>query len=359
MDSSFQEIRPLENLSRNKYRFFVLFCLLVHILILTYSLVFGITLLAIFNCASILCYIVSYIILMRGNNILPFYIGYMEIILHSFATNLIIGNQYGFSLYFLVSVPMAFNLLHDYNKKSSIYKSLFLSFLSFLLYTICYALSKSINPLYQSPELKKTVTYVFMINILIAFLSSSMFCLIFIYETDEAMNKLYNKNKELNVLANRDTLTGLYNRRTMTEHVMRMYEDFEETKVPFALIICDIDDFKMVNDSLGHDCGDLVLKSLARVLTGLTRDNDFLCRWGGEEFLILLNNINLEQARATAERFRSKIKETEMRYKDTVLSVTMTFGVAVADESTTYEELFRLADHRLYEGKNNGKDQVV
>ena len=112
-------------------------------------------------------------------------------------------------------------------------------------------------------------------------------------------------------------------------------------------------------EEYGHDCGDVVLKEIARVLTSLTRENDFLCRWGGEEFLILLNQIERNTANEIAERFRTSIGDTEIRYKDTVLSVTMTFGVSDAIESDSYESMFRLADKRLYEGKENGKNQVV
>ena len=359
MDSSFVESRSLEALSKFKFHIFTGICLFMHISLFVYCLLFSVMPLMIINIGSILCYVICFALLKKGKTEISFYIGYIEIILHAFAATLILGHSFGFSLYFLVTVPMVFNLLHDYNDKKSARRSLILVFLSFILHTCSYALSCIYEPICHSDAIDKTVMFLFLINSLSAFVIASIFSLIFIYEADEAMNKLYNKNKELNVLANRDTLTGLYNRRTMTEHVMKMYEDYEKSHSPFALVICDIDDFKKVNDSLGHDCGDVVLKEIARVLTSLTRENDFLCRWGGEEFLILLNQIERNTAKEIAERFRTSIGDTEIRYKDTVLSVTMTFGVSDAIESDSYESMFRLADKRLYEGKENGKNQVV
>ncbi len=342
-----------------KYKMLLCFCIFTHVVFLVYSLINSVDALAIFNVFSVTLYVVLLLFVEKRSTLITFIISYGEIAVHAFFATLMLGQEFGFSFYFLVLVPMSFNLLHTPEVKQYRGISILLAVFSFCMFSCSYTVSFYTDPIYDATAFRETIPLIYMMNIFVAFFNCAFFSVLFAYDVDTAMGKLYSKNRELNVLANRDALTGLYNRRTMTGHVANMYEDYQTTETPFSLVIGDIDDFKKVNDSLGHDCGDLVLKTVAKVLRSLTRDNDFICRWGGEEFLILLKNAEKSQAHRIAERFRERISESEVRYKDVVLSVTMTFGVSCANESKSYEDLFRLADHRLYEGKSNGKNQVV
>lgn len=352
-------IKTLPNISSTlKFKIFIILCLIIHSLIALFACIYTIPPLVIFNIGSILVYLICGFIVNEHQS-LVFYIGFMEIILHSFVSVLLVGNSFGFSMYFIALVPMAYHLLHATNAKRYLLKASILSAVSFILYASCYIVSIQNEPVYDSYGLTKVRPYIYIINMLIAFIALTMFSILFLIETECAYNSLYSKNAELGNLANHDPLTGLYNRRTMTEHITEMYAVNTEQRIPFSLIICDIDNFKQFNDTYGHECGDEVLKTIAGVLTTFTREHDFLCRWGGEEFLVILKNIDIKTAKAIAERIRHQISVTGIKYNDEFLHITMTFGVALSSEAENYKDLFKLADKRLYIGKNSGKNVVI
>lgn len=346
------------NKTNFKYKASTILCVFVHSSIAVFSLLYDIMPLFLFNTLSILIYVFNIFIVEKHADFI-FYITFAEIILHSFISVILLGNDFGFSMYFILLVPMAYNMLHSINTSHYIIKSNILSVVSFLLYVTCYVISNNNDPIYQNAALDRIRPYVYIVNMFITFFTLSVFSIMFIIETVEAYNKLRSQNQQLDTLANTDPLTGLYNRRTMTDHVMNIFEDYKVNSEPFSIIICDIDDFKVVNDTYGHKCGDEVLKTVATTFSGLTREKDFVCRWGGEEFLILLNNTDIEQAKTIAERVRSKICNTEVSYAEHIIKITMTFGVATVTEEADCDALFRLADSRLYQGKKNGKNVVV
>lgn len=339
-------------------RLFVIFCIIIHSLIATFSICTHIYPMLIFNVCSIISYIFCFFIA-KNHPAKVYYIGFGEIVLHSFMSVILIGNSFGFSMYFIALVPMSFHLLHAAKSNNPFIKACFLALISFVFFSTCYIISNLNEPLYASEFLNTLKPYVYIINMFITFIALLGFSILFLIEIETAYSNLYSKNLELDNLANTDPLTGLYNRRTMKAHIQNMYEDYNITKNPFSVIVCDIDNFKKVNDTYGHECGDEVLKTISSVLSSLTRGQDFLCRWGGEEFIVFLHNIDKDMARTIAERIREKIQETEMQFGDTKLHITMTFGVASVTETDDYEELFNLADSRMYEGKKSGKNKVV
>ena len=122
--------------------------------------------------------------------------------------------------------------------------------------------------------------------------------------------------------------------------------------------MADIDHFKKFNDSYGHDCGDFVLQSLSKIITAQIRAKDSVCRWGGEEFLILVNDSQ-DIAIDVANRIRSAIEAYEFNYEGKALHVTITLGVSGYYSSAKVKTLIEIADKRLYKGKENGRNQVV
>ncbi len=341
-----------------KFKVFILFCIITHSAIAVFSYINDITPLFIFNIGSIIVYVLCIFILPKRPN-LVFYFGYLEIILHSFVCVLLIGDDFGFSMYFITLVPMAYSLLYSTRTKNYNKKATLLALFSFFLYAGCYMISHYNEPAIITDSLRAASPYVYLINMLIVFTGLTFFSILFLLETEQAYDKISMKNRELDNLASKDALTGLYNRRTMTEHVISMYKESSDTRLPFSLIICDIDNFKTYNDTYGHDCGDEILKIVSEQLTTLTREHDFLCRWGGEEFLIFLKNINTGMAKIIAERIRIQIEETDICYNNQTMNITMTFGVASSNETDDYKALFKLADNRLYQGKRDGKNRVV
>lgn len=164
---------------------------------------------------------------------------------------------------------------------------------------------------------------------------------------------------ELEISSTTDPLTELYNRRYMLRKIDLERERFKRSTKPFSIIITDIDHFKDINDTHGHDCGDYVLKELAILMKNLLRKVDFIARWGGEEFLILLTETDASEALIMAERLRTQISSHEFIFQSQQLQVTMTFGISEYKDEPTMEEAFKRADRALYHGKNNGRNQCI
>lgn len=163
-------------------------------------------------------------------------------------------------------------------------------------------------------------------------------------------------NSDLLELSIKDVLTGLYNRRKLDEICRMEYLKNERYGIEFSIILMDIDFFKNVNDTFGHDTGDIVLKVIAEIVMQNIREVDDCGRWGGEEFLVVCNETSLHDAYQLAERLRVKIAEQEFSGD---LKITASFGVASISECSGFNELFKLADIRLYEAKNSGRNIVV
>jgi len=172
-------------------------------------------------------------------------------------------------------------------------------------------------------------------------------------------------NKEIKLLSRTDPLTGCYNRGHLNELLPREIKRALRYKHPLALAMCDIDHFKKVNDTYGHQCGDEVLKILVQSITDLIRaDTDWLARYGGEEFMLLLPETNLDNAYGLAERLRKHIAQKTIETEEDKVSITASFGVTGFDVSTasnyiTPEALINTADKYLYEAKKQGRNRVV
>jgi len=172
-------------------------------------------------------------------------------------------------------------------------------------------------------------------------------------------------NKEIKLLSRTDSLTGCYNRGHLNELLPREINRAVRYKHPMALAICDIDHFKRVNDTYGHQCGDEVLKIFVQSITDLIRaDTDWLARYGGEEFLLVLPETKLEHAYGLAERLRKHIAQKILETAEDKVSITASFGVTGFDASTaanniTAETLIKTADKYLYEAKKQGRNRVV
>lgn len=158
----------------------------------------------------------------------------------------------------------------------------------------------------------------------------------------------------------RDPLTGLYNRRFVEEWIAREVSRTDRDSSSLGVLLLDIDHFKPVNDTFGHDVGDQVLASVADAIAGAVREGDVACRYGGEEFLVLLPGITRSALRARAEDMRAAVAAVRAVHGDDVLpSVTVSIGAGLSpDHGHTAEQLIRAADDALYAAKHGGRDQV-
>ncbi len=159
----------------------------------------------------------------------------------------------------------------------------------------------------------------------------------------------------------RDPLTGLYNRRFMQESLARELLRARRTNRPFTVMFIDIDHFKRFNDSFGHDAGDIVLQTFAKTLTNHFRGGDIICRYGGEEFALVLPDSSLKDSERRANDLRVEVKKLSISHRNTVLEpITFSVGLAAFPEhGSTAEELFRVADKCLYDSKTQGRDRIT
>jgi diguanylate cyclase (GGDEF)-like protein len=163
----------------------------------------------------------------------------------------------------------------------------------------------------------------------------------------------------LEQLSKTDVLTELYNRRYMMEKLAEEGSRYKRNQKPFSIIIADIDDFKKVNDTHGHDCGDFVIKRTAQTLADSVRDIDSVGRWGGEEFLILLPETGVEGAVVLAERIQKNVRGSVWSYNQFQITIGLTLGIATFDEETDLDLVVKKADRALYDGKRKGKNCIV
>jgi diguanylate cyclase (GGDEF)-like protein/PAS domain S-box-containing protein len=166
-------------------------------------------------------------------------------------------------------------------------------------------------------------------------------------------------NENLKRLARHDTLTGLNNRRVLEEVLESESNRSQRTKRGFGIAIADIDNFKHINDTYGHDCGDMVLKKLSAIFVKGIRATDTMGRWGGEEFLFIFPETSCQGAMIVIERIRSKIEKLKLMCGKVNFKVTCTIGLSYHHGDMNNKEMIVEADKALYAGKRNGKNQIV
>jgi len=155
-----------------------------------------------------------------------------------------------------------------------------------------------------------------------------------------------------------DTLTSLYNRRFFMERANSLIKSAKRHKFPMSLVMCDIDDFKKINDNFGHDVGDEVLTVFAKTIKSLTREDDLLARFGGEEFVALLPQTNAEGGKVLAQRMCDHTADLTVQVPNDEIKFTASFGVATFDSQNELQKNLKAADKALYLAKANGKNQV-
>ena len=157
----------------------------------------------------------------------------------------------------------------------------------------------------------------------------------------------------------RDSLTGLPNRMAYEERLDTEFARWKRYQSPLSMVIWDIDHFKHINDNFGHKAGDKALIIIAKLLAGHCRETDFVCRYGGEEFVMLLPNTNKTSALNLADKLRRFIEETGFNSKGTSISITVSCGISQVVEGDNKEKVFERADQGLYKAKENGRNQCA
>ncbi|MCF8067184.1 MAG: sensor domain-containing diguanylate cyclase [Desulfobacterales bacterium] len=163
--------------------------------------------------------------------------------------------------------------------------------------------------------------------------------------------------RRLEKMATIDKLTGIYNRQTFEIILREAFKDMQRRDTAFSIILLDIDLFKDVNDTFGHHVGDKVLRSIADIIRGSIRDSDALCRWGGEEFLVLLKDCNIDDAFFMSEKIRKAVNARSINHDGKEIPVTISLGVVQYDEAENEENIVIRADKAMYAAKQKGRDR--
>lgn len=166
---------------------------------------------------------------------------------------------------------------------------------------------------------------------------------------------------KLNKMASTDPLTGLQNRRNLDDRLAAALENCRRMGLPLSLAMIDIDHFKRVNDTYGHQCGDLVIKEVASIVKSyVRRDSDFAVRYGGEEILLCLPGVSLQDCLQVCRRIHMQIRQTTFVCDSAEINVTVSMGVADSStEDGSADKLIALADQRLYTAKTSGRDRII
>lgn len=252
--------------------------------------------------------------------------------------------------HFLVTLLMFCYFSKYQHEAAKICYSILLVWLRIFLYYYCHShepfiiLSSGTNDAFQ------------IVNTLAIFGSIAMIAYIFSTDTQALEGKLIEYNEKLQEQANTDMLTGLYNRRKTIEYLDTL---LKSTENQISICLCDIDFFKRVNDTYGHDIGDVVLKTLSQTFQKELPKDSFISRWGGEEFLLIFPKLNGDEANIALENLRQKIKAIVFDGGIEKFSVSMTFGLVEYDYHSDLNTMLKQADEKLYIGKENGRDRII
>lgn len=164
--------------------------------------------------------------------------------------------------------------------------------------------------------------------------------------------------QELRALALKDQLTELPNRRYLNNFLSERWREYENLEIPFGMIFMDIDHFKNVNDSYGHEVGDEVLKMVGKSTEAALRRGDLVGRWGGEEFIIVISTGDEDVLKIIAEKIRMLIEQSTLSYDGMEISVTVSLGATLPFLEDDLEKMIKRSDAKMYESKKNGRNQV-
>ena len=215
---------------------------------------------------------------------------------------------------------------------------------------------------YFPPVLDVTRTEQDFLQIFYTFNSfAGIICMTLVFARDSLKmeRKLLSYSDEMKHLASTDPLTHLCNRRAAIEFFQNLQNLPQEKASYINIAIGDIDFFKVINDTYGHDAGDAVLSFLSQMFTNFMRGKGIVARWGGEEFLFIITGINGDQALTELENLRNKIELSHIPFNGMDLRVKMTFGLQEHSMESPMEQTVDLADKKLYYGKSRGRNQVV
>lgn len=351
-------VRPISN--RSKYMIICLGSAFAH---LVFATVFGAVRLwglCAYNAVVVVFYCFHAIVTTRKEKYRMLYLSALtEILFHSGMASILVGWEWRFMIYTIALIPLAFYLSYTLpGYERSIVSPTIFSSVIIAVYIIVHLICDRTTPLYAGRYPASLANAMSYFNAMIAFALLLFFSVLFSMEIRYMQKKLEDENHSLKKMAQLDPLTKLLNRRSMDASMEKVLKEIGGTGEIFCLLMIDIDDFKRVNDTYGHECGDLVLVTVSTMLKDSVRGCDSVCRWGGEEFLILVR-ADEKFTSYIADNICHKAAAKEICYKERTVRVTLTIGICAYQKGVSLQTMIDSADKKLYWGKNNGKNQVV
>ncbi len=296
------------------------------------------------NILSMAIYLAAYYLLVQGHNRLAVNMMRLEVLGHSTLGVLMLGWHSGAYYYMLLFIP----LIVASAKPRQTFRTVTALWIYYLgLYLVCQLWLTPLQPISHEATV---IMHAFSITVMFVMLT---------YLSHLYVRAVRRAQDRLQLQAITDSLTGLYNRRQALEVAHDALDARKCSQAPLSLILIDIDHFKHINDSHGHDGGDQVLCAVGEALRQALRPQDTLARWGGEEFLVILPDADLEQAREVAERLRQQVETIRIKLTRGTAAVSVTLGVSEHLGSEALDECIVRADMALYEGKGLGRNRVV
>ena len=343
---------------RAKYNAIFYVCNFLNIIHTAIFMILDIHTLAAANLISMTTFLVMKKLIRRDRFFACMMITYMNIYIYHITVSIWIGWNFGFTYYVFGLIPVVFYLNHSNPTSSKNHKvPIIIGLVSLIVFLAARYLSSINGPIHPITSVV-AINTIFTINSIICYLILMLFCTLYILETRGSLRCLEEHNYQLKHLADCDPLTSLFNRRSMMDYILIAYDNFKAGNSDYCIILCDIDDFKQTNDTYGHDCGDMVLIQCAKLLRESLGEDSKICRWGGEELLMLVP-WNLNYCIEQIEHLRKKLENFEFLYQQQSVQITMTFGIKAFESNLSVHEVIQLADHNLYEGKKVGKNCVI
>lgn len=342
---------------KTKLKSLVLALILVHMILMFYFVGVTIWPLVAYHLMVVMYYTHVHSQVLLEKYLRAYVMSFIELYMCTILSVILIGWGAGFYFYIIALVPAAYYMLLSVSKiRNRVLIPFYMTLTSMLVEVVLFLWTRNHEPIFSMEYKDMQIMYGFNLVIVIAFIGALSFT--FIVEALDAQSHLLRQNQNLDHVASVDPLTGLRNRRSMEKILDEAMEQAKQKGELFSVILGDIDDFKKVNDTYGHDCGDLALVHVADIMKRHVRECDAVCRWGGEEFLVFLSG-NLESACSIAERIRYAVEHEVIEYKGIDIPFTMTFGVAMYEPGFRKEVFIKRADDNLYEGKKAGKNRII
>lgn len=328
-------------------------CLFTHMAYLIMFYILQVRELVIFNVFSVIFYFLLFIIIRLGKGGASLlYLADIEIIAHAAVATHLLGWRPDFAMFFILIIPATFL---TYTRR--LYIPFLIAGMSmgfFLYYKITMDYNAEVKYMFDDNEVIRAIQIVNAVIgvfvLMVAGISN-----IFIREYKEF--QLIDQRETFKEQASIDPLTRLFNRRAMNENIRAIRRDCSP-RSQYIIGIGDIDNFKRINDTYGHDVGDKVLVYVSNQFINFIPEGGYAARWGGEEFLFIIPNASIEKGVEFTEKIHKMLRSHVFEIDDVEFGVTMTFGVSKGIPVDKIDNVITTADKRLYKGKNNGKNHT-